>query len=416
MAFVFVDHDAKCFIPVDVCDIIYLCLVDPWKDRTKTGFPYVEARVVRIDQLCNTDVVNNCCSTTTTCEEFCRYNLEINNDQFLQDPATSKPYAIAKDDIAEMIPYHCLVSKLIDYFNVLPDHVLDYENVTLTQNPTTNEATFTFPVKDRVNDVAIGTATLVLPGGTLSENLGASTITYTSFTGDTFTVNVGDLFESQIDGVTIVRDPGTGIYSCVSGDITVNINNNDTTQGANAYYTGSVTKTGTNEITVERYPEHYSIAESIRFASQNYLTQVEVATLQNGDSNIQTPAFVSTVVNNPSTNRAMRVKITLTGSFAADATPATGFAVFGHTLWVDGVKIVDRNGRSNAGFNISWGDGVGYLQDYALPTIEYAHTIPAGGSVTIGADFGDSDTFATIGTVNVISLESRQISVVGGTI
>jgi len=420
MAKGYTSYDGVCEDPIHLCKFVYLCLDAGWEAKTVSGFPFVEARVYRIDKLCTEDVVSVCCKSTTRQTTFCRYYLEYDESSLKIDPSTSKPYVIATEDVLEVIPYHCMVSKFMDYILSMPDHVLDYENTTITTDNTANTITSTFPVIDRVNNISIGQASLVQNGGTLAGDLPSSVITYTSSAGKVFTVDVGDLFESQIDGSTIVRDPLSGIYSSVTSappipDLTLVTNNNCTTQGVSGYYVGNIAVAG-HEITLQRYPEHFALCEIARYAGQNYLTPVEVATLATGDSNIQSPAFISFLVNNPSSCREIRAKVVLTGSFAASSTPGTGFVVWGHSLWINGVKITDRNGRSNAGFNISWADGTGLLQDYTLPTIEYPITIPAGGSVTIGADFGDNDTFATVGTTTTLSLESRQISVIGGTI
>lgn len=409
-----------CELNIDTCGYVYLCLDSPWEDRTLSGLPFVRARVTSISKNCTTEQISRCCNITTRDITDCRYDLEVDNSiSFKVNPATSMPYVLTSEEIGELIPYDCFVGKLIEYLVNDPDHVLDYENVESTTDAVTNQVTLTLPVIDRISGNPIGEGNLVINGGVLGGDLPTSDITYTSSAGKVFTLNVGDLLESQIDGVTIVRNPITGIYSSVTSappipDITVpTVTDTCDTLGIGGYYVTNVTASG-HELTLTRHPERIEIVEGFRFAGQNYLDPVAVATLQTGDSNIQTPAFVTFFLANPSTCRDLRVLIEATGSFAAASTPATGFVVFGHTLWINGAKVADRNGRSNAGFNVSWADGTGILQDYGLTDIKYPHTIPKGGSVTVGLDFGDSDTFPTIGTTTTLSLESRQIVISGG--
>lgn len=157
----------------------------------------------------------------------------------------------------------------------------------------------------------------------------------------------------------------------------------------------------------------FNLAAAVRFPTLGFFGAPAIASLQTGSALITTPAFVMTVFFNPDPVNPMPVLIIATGSFAGDSVPGTGTVVWGHSLWIDGVLVPDRDGRTNPGFNISWSDSVGVLQDYDLPVIVYPHVIPGGGSVTVGLDFGDNGVFPTIGTALSLSLESRQIAIIG---
>lgn len=390
MAYVTVNVVDLCSLPIEKCEIIWLCLDESWMSKTKSGLPFAEARVTAVYQYVEPNAAplpNPCGTFCPTTPPICRciYQLEINDAQFNQDPITARPYKITSEDIHEMLEHECFVANLTNYLSLQEDHVLDYPNVTATPDQANNEWDLYYPVVDRKSGDAVGNKTINIEAASLSGDNATNVLTLASGTGALFNVDVADLIETAFDGVTITRTGAGDTYE--------------------ANFAGISYPTGMAEV---RYPSdmNFGVAPG----------DPAVSTLFTGDSDITTPAYVQYVFNNPNATRAMKVVIQASTSFASDYISGSGQVVLGHSLWVNGVKIAAINGRSKPGFNISWSDGIGAVQDHTLPIITHVHTIPAGGSVTVGLDFGDNDVFASAGTLTVVSLESRIISVSGHTI
>lgn len=441
MSLIFVDIVDKCNLPIESCDHVYVCLGEEWITRTKIGVALATGRVTRISKYVTPNTVTNCCTTTTVCVEECIYQIEINDDQFHQDPVTLKPYLVGCSDINGLIGYACTVSALIAgiQHGFGGDIYLDYNNVTIVPDAVANANDITLPVTNA--GIPVGTAVVSVPAGELAS--GPGTLVYTSGAGVPDVISICDVIESCMDGVTITRtgagstyevNLGLGAGSFASGTAASGTETQTYSSDGTVIYQGPETLTnddlcasaGINEHLMQaiaisdtdwvlsRVPEHGTLSEVVNFDQQNYEVG-DVPSLMTGDSDVQTPAYREVTFNNPSDCRPMPYMVFANQSFSGASIPASGQVVWGNTLWIDGVKITTQNGRSLPGFNISWADSPGYLQDYTMPIHYYAGVLPAGGSVTVGLDFGDNDVFITTGTPTALAVESFIIGIIGST-
>lgn len=197
----------------------------------------------------------------------------------------------------------------------------------------------------------------------------------------------------------------------------------------NPWFVSNLTVSG-HAITVTRRRDHDSLKAVIRLPQLNYGAIVgnmpPIADIREGV--VPSAAFRDTTFSNPNPCRPMEAIVFITGSYAGDI-PANGgiggFYAIGHSLYINGALIPDRDGRNNPGFNTAiskmlsslGGDITRGLQDSDLSTIFYPVTIPAGGSVTVGADFGFSPTFPPFNLLpTTVAIESRQIGIIGRTV
>lgn len=392
----YVNTDLKCDIAKG-CDNVTVCLVDGWETKTKSGVAIAEARVVTVLKTSTPWTEEEGCSAgdpVTVCVESCRYQLEIDDAQFEQDPETSEPYLITDADVGEIMPFPCHIDKLIA--GLSGDEVLDTDNVSVIADDVANTFTITFPVIDNFTGLETKTVDVTIPGSQMGLALGV--IQHISGPGKVTDVAICDAVEACIGGFSVAADDASCPFVPDPEGFLVE-------QLSVAAY----------ETTYHRVPEHTSIAETVYFSKQDFVGAGPIATIANGNSAIKTAAYVETTFNNPSSCRPMKVTITATGSISLQGTPASGGIIWGHSIWINGVLVANRNGRNVSGFNISWTSHSGVLEDHALPTIIVDHEIPAGGSVVVGLDFGDNDSYPSTGTTEALSLEPRQISVVGST-
>jgi hypothetical protein len=72
---------------------------------------------------------NYCCPTTTG-YEYCIYQIEIDTEQFLIDPATDTNYVPICSDFLDIMPYPCIISQLL--FTETPNEAIDTSTIDLT--------------------------------------------------------------------------------------------------------------------------------------------------------------------------------------------------------------------------------------------------------------------------------------------
>ena len=428
MALFFLDVVQECNALIQACDCVYVCLGQPWEERTQTGFPLVEGRIVSIGDWADPSGAITPCSCVDILACKCIYQVEIDDSQFIQDPQTQLPYQPTAADVQELIPYCCTIGSLITGIINRPDYVLDCPGLNTDLDAGLNQTTVTFPIIDRVSGDPISQCTSVVPGSTLVPDNNAATLIHTSEPGQVTIIDMCSLISTcPHPAAPTFSDPGpapsgtdrleysnggTIIYQGPENILSAD----DCSGGIGADYMLKDFSIAGTDWTIESGPEHFGLAESVRFPQLNYGDPVSLATLVTGSSSTPTAAFVSAEFFNPSQCRPCRCIITLSMSMAAQLVPASGTVVWGHSLWINGAVVADRNGRDNAGFNISWSDSPGFLQDYTQPPIVYAHEIPAGGSVVVGYDFGNNLSFPSFGTTLFVSTESQQIAICGSTI
>jgi len=427
MSLIFVDVVQECSDLIDPCDDVYVCLKPEWQERTVCGFALAAGRIVAVNEWNDPGTAGDCCTCAELCEGQCIYQVEIDDSQFLINPTTSLPWQPTAADICEIIPYACTVENLISGIKAIPDYGLTCDGLELTADAGLNQNVIEFPIIDYKTGDPFITCDVTIPGGTLVPNNGAATLTYTSSPGQVTVIDVCALTATCPEMNPTFSDPGPApsgtdrLEYSNGGDIIYQgpenlLSANDCSGGiGNDYMLKEFSIAGT-DWTIESGPEHFALAESVRFPQLNYGDPVSLATLVTGSSSTPTAAFVSAEFFNPSQCRPCRCIITLSMSMAAQLVPASGTVVWGHSLWINGAVVADRNGRDNAGFNISWSDSPGFLQDYTQPPIVYAHEIPAGGSVVVGYDFGNNLSFPSFGTTLFVSTESQQIAICGSTI
>lgn len=445
MALVFIDVIDRCDLPAGSCDNVSLCLVPGWVNKTQDGLAIIAARITRVSKYIIPNTVNiDCCHNVGGCVDECIYQVEINNAQFLIDIGTGLPYAIIASDITEINPYPCHMGKLVSYVTGQADYHVDSVASTLTHNSLANTSTLTLVIANAAG-ATLPPLVRSLPSGVLS-NPAAEVLRYVSTAGKIFNINVTDMIEPSFDGITIVRNalnankfqvnipaltPGfTSLTNAPSGAARTQFDdgtiihqgpqifqNNDlaTAPSINTSVVQSVTVSGGTTWTLNRIPEHGSISSTIAFADQPYVGAGPVNSLKNGVALTKTPAYVEATFANPSSRRNMVCLITCTGSYSALNVAASGIIWWGHSLWINGAAVADRNGRALAGYNISNTVHSSQTEDFILPTIVYSHVIPPLGSVIVGLDFGDNQNFPSAGTTSNIQVESRQISIFGST-
>ena len=121
-----------------------------------------------------------------------------------------------------------------------------------------------------------------------------------------------------------------------------------------------------------------------------------------------------TVQNN--TCKPMSGVVTVRGNYASDVPASSNFYNLGHSLYINGTLVPQRDGRNLPGLNSTSSDdlddGGRGVEDRVLPTISWPITIPANGNIRIGVDFGFNSTFVPSGNLpNSVSLESRSITI-----
>lgn len=422
MALRYIDIVAKCGI-ASPCDIVTVCLETDWGAKTKSGAALAEGRIVRINKYVTpyTQAPSCCVDPEEICTEECIYQIEINEDQFLQDPGTSKPYLITSADALSLMPYPCVISRILAA--AAHDHVLNTAGANVSLSSLANTYTINLPVIDRSNNALISTANLVLGGGAISFG-NDNTLVFTSGTGNVSTVDLCNAVSACSSFTTIAvaasgakrQQYSNGGQIFINGPSTIAYNNIPAGQGASGFLAIEVGITGSDAWSIKRVGEHVSLSAKASFVTVNYSGAGQIATLVTGSAATKTAGYVETTFTNPSPYRPMDILIFATTTLAIAATPASGQIIWGHNLWVDGVRVPDVDGRTLDGFTLSRSIHAGGIESYPLPTIISRLTIGAGATITVGMDFGNNLTYPSVGTTTFISLSSRQIAVIGSTI
>lgn len=131
-------------LPVQACQMVWLCMTDTWITRIISNpLGLVEAKVISINAglppslpynnqtLCCSNPTT-CCTTSTSCPpagcaptsvcpsdprlkyKMSVFYVEIDDSQFDNDPATGLPYVPVCTDFVDINPYYCLNKRIID--------------------------------------------------------------------------------------------------------------------------------------------------------------------------------------------------------------------------------------------------------------------------------------------------------------
>lgn len=445
MTLVYIDVISRCDLPAGSCDDVSLCLAPAWSDKTNSGLAIASAKITRVSKYIPQYTVDtSCCQNVSGCATECIYQLQVDDSQFKTDSGTGLAYVIHADDVVEINPYACHMAKYQDFIINQSDNHVDADTSEIVQDSDANTSTFTMPVTNEAGDVA-ETVVLALPGGSLT-NPSAEVLRYTSNAGKNFDLDVTDLIEDSFDNITLTRTgtggkfevnipaltPGfTSIANAPSGaartqydDGTV-INQGPNTLAVNDTVTSpsintagpiqSVSIAAGNVWTQNRIAEHGSLAVDYFLTNRVFSDLTAVNTLKTGNHAIKTPAYEERSVQNPSDRRKMAITITITGAYYASNTTGSGMIVWGHNVWIDGVVVSNRNGRYNDSFNINKTTHSGAGEVFTLPTIVIARVLNPLQTMVIGVDFGDNETFPSVGTTTGLIVQSRQIVIMGST-
>lgn len=365
MSLVFLDVRASCNYPIKPCDFVALCLTDEWAEKTVNGYAIAVGNITTINKYVSPtpQVSSPCCpSSTITCPPECIFQVQVDDSQFLVDPDTDLPYEITDDDVTGIFPYGCIAENLM----LGPDWYLKVDDVTLTPNAVANNLSLYLPIFNRITGDLVDSTTVVFPGDEIAGDVETADITFTSSAGEITVMNVCDLFESCIDGETIIRDPGTGLYSAVIPDV-------PTCDAIEPCFDGvTITRTGPgNTYEAVQTPESFGAVEGTSAGATHNLDMTADTFNQTAD----TTSLLT--INNLSTTRSMGIFVSLVNN-AQVICDTTGVWRYSGEAAVNGGGYVTVT-------QSQWGTYPGIIGTVWLNVGIFVVTIVPSGSYTIRA-------------------------------
>lgn len=154
MATVKLNVPSKVKLPIAIgcCADVLLCLSSSWEGSLISGIDLLPATIDNTGRSLSPDpaIMN------VRCNDVYQYAVSYDNTLVSIDQRTGEPYEILCSDIIEIFPYACVGNTIIDYIDVLPDWVVDSDNVTQTVDVPTRQFDVEIPIIDRVNQVGVG--------------------------------------------------------------------------------------------------------------------------------------------------------------------------------------------------------------------------------------------------------------------
>lgn len=152
MAIQTITYQSNVYIPVSTgcCEDIYLCLTEEGAAKTTSLATLQPATVSEGRYLGHGGVPRLVSFENPRCEALYQYTIEYDDDILQQGQS------LTCADIAEIFPYACVAASILNTIQVLPDWVVDENNVVTTIDVPTRQFDIDIPIIDRVNSVSIG--------------------------------------------------------------------------------------------------------------------------------------------------------------------------------------------------------------------------------------------------------------------
>lgn len=105
---------APCYIPIDGCGEIAICLSSDWEVRTVDGTGVIYGKVTGPKQVGSCGCTN-CTCTGGSCGCSYEYCIVYSNEQFEINPDTDLPWVLTESAIVALGPSACIISRLFEH-------------------------------------------------------------------------------------------------------------------------------------------------------------------------------------------------------------------------------------------------------------------------------------------------------------